>query len=185
MNWTNFWLKRIKAAYSTQEKMYAEQEYAKAVLAWKEECKLKPKRSREEIKKERLEKRIQYLKEEKQDKLLRLEQRRSKAALRAKKHRTTLKSATRCSELRMTVLQHYSPGRVRCVCCHEDQIEMLTLDHMHQDGAEHRKELSGKNIYKWIVDNYFPEGFQVLCYNCNIGRYKTGGECPHSKYRTQ
>jgi hypothetical protein len=25
----------------------------------------------------------------------------------------------------------------------------------------------------------YPEGFQVLCMNCNWGRYRNGGVCPH------
>ncbi len=24
-----------------------------------------------------------------------------------------------------------------------------------------------------------PEGFQVLCWNCNLGKYYNGGVCPH------
>jgi hypothetical protein len=31
--------------------------------------------------------------------------------------------------------------------------------------------------------NGFPEGFQVLCANCNIGRHINGGICPHESNR--
>ena len=35
-------------------------------------------------------------------------------------------------------------------------------------------------LQKWIIENNFPKGFQILCHNCNVakGLY---GECPHEK----
>jgi hypothetical protein len=43
------------------------------------------------------------------------------------------------------------------------------MDHIHGGGYRHGKELgsSGK-LYKWLVDNHFPDGFRVLCANCNM-----------------
>jgi hypothetical protein len=29
------------------------------------------------------------------------------------------------------------------------------------------------------VKQGFPDGFQTLCFNCNVGKYKNGGVCPH------
>jgi len=37
-------------------------------------------------------------------------------------------------------------------------------------GGKHRKELGNKSIYKWLVQNNFPSGFQTLCYNCNFAK---------------
>lgn len=33
-------------------------------------------------------------------------------------------------------------------------------------------------MYKWLVANDFPPGFQVLCANCNMAKDRPGG-CPH------
>lgn len=71
----------------------------------------------------------------------------------------------------------------KCACCGEEQYEFLVIDHVNNDGAEHRAKnnLNGSSaIYKWLRKNDYPEGFQVLCHNCNMakGFY---GQCPHSK----
>ena len=80
---------------------------------------------------------------------------------------------------RNKVFDHY--GWI-CKCCGENNSEFLTIDHINNNGAEHRKEKagSGSNIYRWLIKNNFPEGFQTLCYNCNCAKQFRGkGECPH------
>ena len=79
-----------------------------------------------------------------------------------------------------------------CACCGETELVFLTIDHIEDNGAEHRRELGAKRTdggrwgsagaptYRWLRDNEFPEGFQVLCANCNCGRYWNGGLCPHT-----
>lgn len=39
-------------------------------------------------------------------------------------------------------------------------------------------------IYRWLKDQGFPEGFRVLCHNCNQGRESNGGICPHREMMT-
>lgn len=60
---------------------------------------------------------------------------------------------------------------------------MLTLDHVDNDGNEHRRNEPAlrwaKHMYAWIVKNGFPTNFQVLCYNCNISKFRNGGVCAH------
>ena len=73
------------------------------------------------------------------------------------------------------VFDHY--GR-SCVCCGESEELFLTIDHVNNDGAEHRRAI-GPDICAWLLKNDFPEGFQVLCYNCNCGKQRNGGTCPH------
>ena len=38
----------------------------------------------------------------------------------------------------------------------------------------------GTTLLGWIIKNNFPEGFKILCHNCNNakGFY---GKCPHQK----
>lgn len=67
-----------------------------------------------------------------------------------------------------------------CVCCGEDDLDFLTIDHKNNDGAQHRKEVGGGRIHGWLRKHNYPkEGFQVLCFNCNMGRAFHGGVCPH------
>jgi hypothetical protein len=77
----------------------------------------------------------------------------------------------------------------KCACCGETEIVFLTIDHIDGDGAEHRRRMAaetgsnwgqaGSPTYRWLRKNNFPEGFQVLCANCNCGRQWNGGICPH------
>lgn len=78
----------------------------------------------------------------------------------------------------------------KCECCEETILEFLTIDHINNDGASHRIKLFGKNkcgnrFYKWIIKNNFPKGLQVLCFNCNHGKFINGGVCPHKCGITQ
>lgn len=69
----------------------------------------------------------------------------------------------------------------KCAICGEAHWECLTLDHSWNDGADHRRKMSGTNrggtsaVYRDIVRRGFPgdEGYRVLCWNCNcsIGSY--------------
>lgn len=35
-------------------------------------------------------------------------------------------------------------------------------------------------MYRWLKKQGFPKGdFRVMCFNCNLGRQRNGGECPH------
>ena len=74
-------------------------------------------------------------------------------------------------------------GGYRCSCCGETQPSMLTLDHVNNDGGEHRKREPAmrwaKHLYAWIIAQGFPKDLQVLCYNCNISKFRCGGTCAH------
>lgn len=73
-------------------------------------------------------------------------------------------------------------GGYRCICCGETERSMLTIDHKNNDGREHRKELKMRwsvTMYGWIRTKGFPNTFQVLCYNCNISKFRNGGLCTH------
>lgn len=74
------------------------------------------------------------------------------------------------------VFDHY--GAI-CNCCLEGTPEFLTVDHINNDGVEHRKEVASYRIYWWLVKNNFPPGYQILCWNCNLGKEINGGVCPH------
>ena len=88
----------------------------------------------------------------------------------------------RASE-RMLVIWYYSNGTNKCKCCGENMFEFLTIEHPNQDGAKHRRKIgrSGGGFYKWLIENRYPNGFEVLCMNCNWGKYVGKGKCPHEK----
>lgn len=93
---------------------------------------------------------------------------RASMATAVSQNRTTIKK---------TLMDHY--GNI-CACCGETNPLFLTLDHMNNDGAKHRKLLSNSTeIYRWLIKENYPEGYQVLCFNCNCGRARNGGVCPH------
>jgi hypothetical protein len=76
---------------------------------------------------------------------------------------------------RRQVLDHYG---TMCACCGEKQAQFLCIDHVNNDGNVHRKTLQTNNIYRWLLRNDFPVGFQVLCFNCNMAK-AIYGKCPH------
>lgn len=78
------------------------------------------------------------------------------------------------------VFQAY--GGYKCVCCGETEKSMLTMDHVNNDGSKHRRELKlrwSKTMYHWIKTHGFPSTFQVLCYNCNLSKFRNNGICAH------
>jgi len=83
-------------------------------------------------------------------------------------------------KLRLEVLQHYSGGTPKCACCGETEIRFLSIDHINGGGIEHRKRING-SIYLWLRRNNYPEGYRILCHNCNFS-YGLYGNCPHQKF---
>jgi hypothetical protein len=81
---------------------------------------------------------------------------------------------------RKEVLLHYSNGNPKCECCGETASEFLCIDHINGGGHKHRQKVGcGAGFYLWIIRNDFPEGFRVLCHNCNLS-YGFYGYCPHN-----
>lgn len=84
-------------------------------------------------------------------------------------------------KLQKIVFDHYGN---ECACCGESEPIFLSIDHVNNDGAEHRKEIGvGHILFRWIIDNDFPKTLQLLCCNCNLGKHRNGGVCPHDASR--
>jgi hypothetical protein len=68
----------------------------------------------------------------------------------------------------------------RCWCCGETTEEFLSLDHLNDDGAEHRGRVGGTMcVLRDLRRRGWPkEGYAVACMNCNWAR-RYGGTCPH------
>jgi hypothetical protein len=68
-----------------------------------------------------------------------------------------------------------------CACCKEQHSEFLTLDHVHNNGKQHRIEVGGtKGVYQWAKKQGYPQdgSLRILCYNCHMSRSFLG-YCPH------
>ena len=83
----------------------------------------------------------------------------------------------------------------KCVCCGESEPKFLSIDHIFNDGAEHRRQLVEQGVlkkapyghimygsdkmYRWLKRQGYPKDrFQLLCYNCNCAK-GFWGKCPH------
>ncbi len=82
--------------------------------------------------------------------------------------------------LKINVVAHYSKNKNVCSCCGESEIDFLTIDHINNDGAEHRRLIKRRNIYSWLITNNYPDNFQILCMNCNFAKgHRQDKTCPH------
>lgn len=80
---------------------------------------------------------------------------------------------------KLKVLIHYGGDPPKCACCGERIVEFLCIDHINGGGNKHIKKITHNKFYAWIVRNNFPEGFQVLCYNCNKAKGRSKAiHCP-------
>jgi len=96
-----------------------------------------------------------------------------------KKPRSRARGRAYVARLKLAVLGHYSP-ELRCQCellqcwhsgsCPIHDSRLLCIDHISGGGRRHTESLgrsAGAGFYNWLKKNGFPEGFQVLCQNCN------------------
>ena len=79
---------------------------------------------------------------------------------------------------RLKVLYWYSNGLMKCECCGNDDIRVLTIDHINGGGKQHITNHNITDLYEYLYYANYPEGYQILCWNCNksYGQY---GYCPH------
>lgn len=85
--------------------------------------------------------------------------------------------------------EHYGD---KCAMCGESDKRVLTVDHINDDGADHRRRV-GDNTYCVIRDlkvrNWPETEVQTLCYNCNaikkMENQLVGGSSYSKKLREQ
>jgi hypothetical protein len=104
---------------------------------------------------------------------------------------------------RLKILLHYSKyisnSNIPCCnCCGENShVDFLDIDHIagkNQMDSEHEliqldysSKLRGKGLIHWIIDNNYPDGFQILCHNCNVAKGLIGNNntCTHETIRLE
>lgn len=86
---------------------------------------------------------------------------------------SSIRSKANTIKNRMKVLQHYSGIVPKCSLCRIEDLDVLDIDHISGGGSAQRRihNLSGSKFYCWLIRNNFPDGFRVLCKNCNWKEY--------------
>ncbi len=90
--------------------------------------------------------------------------------------------------LKLQAITHYSPN-MQCQCaesncwhflaCQVHDLRALTIDHIKGGGVKHLKSLglrTGAQFYRWLKKQNWPEGYQVLCANCQLTKRFLKGE---------
>jgi len=78
-------------------------------------------------------------------------------------------------KIRLEVLTHYGGDPPKCAHCGIKDIRVLTIDHIkgfknsldYEPKEKSQDRKTGNDLYNWLIKNDFPEGYQVLCWNCN------------------
>lgn len=72
------------------------------------------------------------------------------------------------TKIRMKILSHYGGSPPKCARCGYTDFRALTIDHIEGGGGKHYQNLGGSGFYfhRWIIQNNFPPGLQILCMNC-------------------
>ena len=87
----------------------------------------------------------------------------------------TCSSAIRVKKIKKETLSEYSNGKIKCaICGYNKNINALQLDHIKGGGNVSRKKMGtapsqgGWGYYQKLKKAGYPEGYQVLCANCNV-----------------
>lgn len=75
------------------------------------------------------------------------------------------RSRNHMREIRLETIAHYGG---RCVFCGDTNTNHLCIDHIDGGGKEHRRSIHGDHIYRWLLKNNYPSGYQLLCNNHNM-----------------
>jgi hypothetical protein len=95
------------------------------------------------------------------------EHRRYHSDYRAKyRSKLLVSQAQRNAGFKESAINMYSNGEAVCRWCGHGDMDVLCLDHIANNGGQHRKSV-GIHMYNWLRKHDYPEGFQVLCMNCN------------------
>lgn len=112
--------------------------------------------------------------------------RRERQARYKRENRVKVRAACRAfgaeyrPRLRRQMIEAYGG---KCACCGETESLFLQLDHIHNDGAAERRlerVNSGGIFWARLKKRGWPKGrHQLLCANCNFGKFMNKGVCPH------
>lgn len=80
--------------------------------------------------------------------------------------------------IKLQILKAYGN---KCICCGENEIDFLAIDHINNDGYKNRRKgrTGGISFYRQVIKNNFPHDLQILCHNCNWSKHVNNGKCIH------
>ena len=67
-------------------------------------------------------------------------------------------------KLRQEIIEKYGG---KCAKCGINDVRVLQIDHINNDGNKHRKVITTAQLPRWLKRNGYPKEFQILCANCN------------------
>jgi hypothetical protein len=76
---------------------------------------------------------------------------------------------------RLICLYAYGVNKKRnpfCNCCGDDEIRVLTIDHIIPVYKTKELRKKGITLYCWLIKNDFPKTYQILCRRCNISKWR-------------
>lgn len=92
-------------------------------------------------------------------------------ALYREKNRAKINAYSTARRMRwkQTILDRYGN---QCAICGFNDMRALQLDHINDNGSQERKDLgsqkfSGVKFYEYLIKQGLPDGYQILCANCN------------------
>lgn len=77
-------------------------------------------------------------------------------------------------ELKFSVLVAYGGGIHKCEVCGESRLNRLTIDMI--DGLGYCNQEQEEALYSLLDENVYPDGFQVLCRNCQYAKRHTNSK---------
>lgn len=72
-------------------------------------------------------------------------------------------------------------GGYVCACCGETEKLFLTIEHKNGGGRKERTYYGGSRFLPALLARKNLDGYEILCMNCNRGKYLNGGFCPHKR----
>lgn len=84
------------------------------------------------------------------------------------------RSRNRSKRIKLEVFMHYSNNELKCALCGKNDYRVLTIDHINGGGRQHMKEIGldgSYGFYIYLRKHNFPEGYQILCMNCNCSKH--------------
>ena len=69
----------------------------------------------------------------------------------------------------------------KCSCCGESNRKFLTIEHLNGGGHKERQSegINTLTLLSRLKKRGWPKEYTVLCFNCNCGKNRNKGVCPH------
>lgn len=87
---------------------------------------------------------------------------------------------------KLKVVSHYSNETNACADPYHlhltndpflTDMRVLSIDHIKGGGTRHRRKIPrGQGFYRWLIEQGYPEGYQVLCENCQFVKRRENNE---------